>query len=822
MRFLIFRGGARAPRIHGGTLEMMCQPLWLDGQPRIGALGIRPRQPATADGPVAAGVQDAPAGEGARAMDQADQDRRRLLTGGGGFTDDRAPRDALHAMFVRSTRAHAGIGVDPDPAAVVPGVMRVVTGADCRAAGLRGFPAGFALERPGGPQLIRPFRPALARDRVRFVGEPIACVVAESLAAASDGAEAVRVAYEDAPAVTGLDAAFAPGAPAIHDEAPGNLAIALQFGDDATLDAAFAAAALVVETAIDLPRLVPNPMEPRAVVARWDAAAGAFHVATPHQGLNPMRDDLAAVFALPPERIHVERRDVGGAFGARTPAYPEHAAVMLAARLTGRTVRWTATRTETFLADHHGRGTRLAGRLAIDRDGRFAAIDVRYDADLGAYVSSAGAQINVGNPLLTLTGAYAIPTARARFRLGFTSAAPTGPYRGAGRPDIALLVERLTDLAARATGLDPIAIRARNAIPPAAFPWRTPFGATYDRADFPALLMRARREADWDGFAARRQAAAARGRIAGQGIALFTEVAGGAGARDEALVRLEADGRGVRVVVETVSRASGQSHAAAFARIVAPILGLSADAVWLEDSRPEARLAGAGTFGSRTMTAAGSAAAQAARALRLRLLDKAALRANCAPEELDLADGAVVRAGQRIATLAAIVPHLGAEAAALGAIVPRQVFPSGCHVAEVEVDPATGHVRLARYVAVDDAGTVLDPASLEAQVHGAVAQGAGEAFCEGVGHDTASGQMLTASFADYAMPRADDLPMIAVIEQGVPSPFNPLGVKGVGEAGTVGALCAVHAAVADALEAAGARLPAMPFGPARVWQALRR
>ncbi len=755
-------------------------------------------------------------------MDQAAQDQLRLLTGAGCFTNDRAPRDALHAVMVRSTRAHARVRLDLAPAAAVPGMVRVVTGADCCAAGLRSFPASFALERPGGPQLVRPYRPALALGRVRFVGEAIACVVADSLAAALDGAEAVLVEYEDLPVVIGLDAAFAPGAPAIHDEAPGNLAIELGFGDDAALDAAFARAAQVVEAAIDLPRLVPNPMEPRAVVARWDAAEGAFHVATPHQGVNAMRADLAAVFALPPERIHVERRDVGGAFGARTPAYPEHAAVMLASRLTGRTVRWTATRTEAFLTDHHGRGTRLSGRLAIDRDGRFIAIDVRYDADLGAYVSAAGAQINVGTPLLTLTGAYAIPTARARFRLGFTNAAPTGPYRGAGRPDIALLVERLADLAARASGLDPIAIRALNAVPPVDFPRRTPFGATYDRADFPALLTRARREADWDGFPARRQTAAARDRIAGCGMALVTEVAGGAAPKDEALVRLEAHACGVRAVIETTSRSSGQNHAAAFACIVAPILGLPTDAVWLQESRPDVRLAGPGSFGSRTMAATGSAVAEAARLLRERLLREAALRANCAPDELDLAGGAIHRAGTPIATLADIAARMGAQAEAVGVIVPRPVFPSGCHVAEVEVDPATGQVRLTRYTAVDDAGTVLDPAGLAAQVHGAVAQGAGEVLCEGVIHDVGTGQMLTAAFTDYAMPRADDLPMIAVVEQGLPTPFNPLGVKGVGEAGTVGALCAVHAAVADALEGAGARLPAMPFFPGRVWQALRR
>ena len=287
-------------------------------------------------------------------------------------------------------------------------------------------------------------------------------------------------------------------------------------------------------------------------------------------------------------------------------------------------------------------------------------------------------------------------------------------------------------------------------------------------------------------------------------------------------MRLETRAHGVLAVVETVSRSSGQSHAAAFARIVAPVLGLGTDAVRLEESRPESRLAGAASFGSRTMAATGSAAAEAARLLRARLLRAAALRANCAPEELDLADGAVRRGEQRIATLAEIVPLLGAEAEALGAIVPRPVFPTGCHVAEVEIDPETGHVRLTRYTAVDDAGTVLDPAALAAQMHGAVAQGAGEVLWEGVVHDAGTGQILTAAFTDYAMPRADDLPMIAVVEQGLPSPFNPLGVKGAGEAGTVGALCAVHAAVADALEGAGARLPAMPFGPGRVWQALRR
>lgn len=737
---------------------------------------------------------------------QAEAERIRRLRGQGRYTADERFSGAAYAAFVRSPHAHARIlSLDTGEAARMPGVLRMLTARDCESAGFRNFPI---IDRVG-KGLKMPFRPVISGDVVRHPGEIVACVVAETQAQALDAAEAVVVEYEALPAATW----FQEDAPDVHPT--GNVALRHEVGDEAAVEQAREAAALVVDTEIDLPRLQPVTMEPRAAAARWDEASGTYDVRAPHQGVNEIRRDLAAVFGLPADRINVLNGDVGGGFGPRNIAYPEYAAVMLAARLTDRPVVWNGTRSESFLTDIQGRGVRLHGRLALDEAGNFTALSMRYDADMGAYLSPVSVFASINNPLQSLTGCYAIPAAHAILRVIHTNAAPTGPYRGAGRPEMALLVERLVDTAARRLGVDPFALRSRNAIPAASFPWTLPNGPRYDSGDFERLLRTAREASGWDGFADRQKASP--GCILGRGVALFIEVSGGGAMTDEATLTLSAQNDQAGLRIETVTGSTGQSHARTFSLIAGPRLGLPEEAVEFIASDPKGRLSGAGSYASRSTIAAGSAVAAAADALAQRLRSQAALRANCAPEELTLADQHVLRSdGTPVCRIADLLTEPMSET---GKVQPTQAFASGCHVAEVAIDKETGAATLTRYVAVDDAGVTIDHQAAEAQIHGGIAQGAGEVLGEEAVIEPGSGQPIAASLMDYMLPRANDVPLYRVLSCDTPSPFNPLGVKGIGEAGTTGALCSVTNAVADAL--GGRPLPPMPFTQERLWRALQ-
>jgi carbon-monoxide dehydrogenase large subunit len=739
-------------------------------------------------------------------LPQAEAERLRKLRGGGRYTADERFEAAAFAVFVRSPHAHARIvSLEIGDASAMPGVVRVLTGRDCRDLG--NFPV---IDRIG-KGLVIPFRPVLASDVVRHPGEAVACVIAETQAQALDAAEAVLVEYEALPAAVGL----IDGAPLVHPGAPGNVAMRHEAGDAAAVDAAMAAASVVIETEIMLPRLTPVTLEPRAAAAWWDAANGVYVIRAPHQGVNEMRRDFAAVFGLPADRFHVLGGEVGGGFGPRNIAYPEYAAVMLAARLTERPVMWHGTRSESFLTDIQGRGVRVRGRLAVDAAGQFTALSMAYDADLGAYISPVAVFANINNPLQSLTGCYAIPATHAVFRMMHTHAVPTGPYRGAGRPEMALLVERLVDLAARRLRVDPFVLRDRNIIPFEAFPWTLPSGTRYDSGDFSRLMRTARGASDWDGFAARRVASP--GVRLGRGMALFIEVSGGGGAPDEAALTLSAVAGQAALRIETVTASTGQSHARTFANVAAPRLGLPEISVELVASDPKTALSGAGSYASRSTIAAGSAVAAATDALSARLRGLAALRANCAPEELHLADEAICRADG--SSVCRIVDLLVEPMTETGRMQPSNAFASGCHVAEVAVDDATGAAVLTRYLAVDDAGVTIDHQAAEAQIQGGIAQGVGEVLGEESVIDAESGQPYAASLMDYMLPRANDFPTYRVMECNTPSPFNPIGVKGIGEAGTTGALCAVTSAIADAL--GGRDLPAMPFTQERLWRMLQ-
>lgn len=756
-----------------------------------------------------------------RRLSQSEQDRTRWTTGAGRYVADMPAPGALTAVFLRSPHAHANITLfDAAAARAMPGVVGIITGADCEAAGFGNFRALMRYGMNGPRPLVVPFRPVLATGRVRFVGEAVACIVANSQAQAMDAAEAIIVEYDPLPAVVGIDSA-GESAP-IHKEAPGNLAFLHHAGDAQAAQAGLARAAHVVHTSVDLPRVAPVTMEPGGAIARYDVSLQTYHLTSPHQGINEFRPDLAAVLNVPEAQIMVDLPDVGGGFGARSPAYPEHAALLLAARLTGEMIRWVPTRSEAFLIDCHGRSTRLTGKLGLDEKGRFTAMEIEYEADLGAYVTTVGALVNIHNPLQTSSGAYAIPAISVQFKQYFSNAGPIGPYRGAGRPDIALLIERLVDLAAFEIGADPLKLREQNIILPAQFPYLTPAGSTYDNADYTELLATARQAADWETMPARRQEAVQRHRLLGCGVALFTEIAGAGGsAQDQAQVKLQVTGPLAHAVIETITGGSGQSHAETYAFILAPLLGIDPADIVLNASPAHSRLTGSGSIGSRSTQNAGSAVADAGSKLRAKLLAQAALRANAAPEDLHIEDGWVCRKdGSPVMSIAHIVEAEGGCMIEVGSTPSSVSFPSGCHIAEIEIDRDTGVVTLTRYVAVDDSGNVLNPIAAEAQIHGGIVQGVGEVIGEAMRYDE-TGQPLTGSFMDYAMPRAADVPSFIMLDRPTSSPNNPLGVKGLGEAGTTGALGAVTNAIAHALKQVGADIPALPCTADKVWHAMQ-
>jgi carbon-monoxide dehydrogenase large subunit len=740
----------------------------------------------------------------------------RALTGTACYTADVAIDGALHVAFLRADHAHAEIvGIDTAEALAVPGVVAVLTGDDIAAPGK--FRAFLAQPTADGRPLIVPDRPVLARDRVRHAGELVAMVVAETAAAAQDGVEAVMVDWAPLPVVA---AGALDGADPIHPEAPDNHAARVDMGDADAVAAAFDAAARIVEAEVELPRVAPIPLEPRALLARWDGEA--FDLWSAFQGGADLRRELCGVLDLPPEALRIHAAEVGGAFGARGAAYPEHVALLLAARHLRRPLRWQGTRSEMFLSEYPGRGMRLKGRLALDEDGRFTAVDIVASADLGAYVHPVGAHISVSNPVLGATGVYAIGAARMRVNLHFSNAVPLGPFRGAGRPDTALIVERLVDEAARATGQDPVALRRRNILQPSDFPYRTPLGAVYDSGDYGRMLDQAATLADLAGRPARVRAAQGAGRIPGIGIALFVEVAGGGAIpADEVALTVTMRGDAPHVIVETVSKDTGQGHEAAFAPLVAERLGLPAAAVSLVESVAGTTLEGGGSFGSRTSAAVGGAVVRGLDGLCDALVAAVADENGLPPEDLDCDAQAIRHKDGRV-----ICPLGQALAAAAGRglrVVGRnpvdRTYPSGCHIAEVEIDRDTGTLHMTRYVAVDDAGRVLSEPHLKAQILGGISQGIGNAVVECLVTD-ADGQMVNASLMDYALLRATDMPPVTVAAIACPSPTNALGVKGAGEAGTTGAIAAMGNAVANALAGQGVAPIAMPFSPGRLWSAL--
>jgi len=744
----------------------------------------------------------------------------RLVTGTGQYAADWRFPGQFYAHFVRSDRAHAEIvSVDTAQAAKHPGVKGIYTGADAVAAGYVKQMHTLTFTGKGGMQARAPERPVLAHGRVRFVGEAVALVVADTAAAAQDAAEQVSVTYRDLRPVVNAEEALATGAPQLHESAPGNLSMEAEAGDAAAVEAAFAKAAHVARLKVEVTRVAPNPMEPRACTVAYDPRDGSYTIHTCMQGVTTMRRGLSVYTGVPEDKLHLVARDIGGGFGQRTPAYPEHGALMLAAKGTGKPVKWVSTRSEGIATDTHGRSNIIDGRLALDAEGRFLAMRLDWVNDKGAYLGP-GSQGHVRNTTTCMTGVYRIPALYATYRVAFTTANPVSSYRGAGRPDIAYIVERLVDEAAAQLKLDPAELRRRNFIPPDAFPYKTPTGSVYENADLPGMLAQALKLADWKGYPKRRAQSEKRGRLRGIGIATVIENTGaGQALRDE--VEIVLDKRGT-VTVHTQSKSQGHGHETTFGTIVSDALGIPLERVKIVQGALEAqhRLLGNHTGGSRSTVGAGSVCHIAAQKLIEHGRSAAALELGVEPSQVEYAKGEFrSKESKRRVSLADLAKSKPVTVTGEGKF--GSTFPNGCHIAEVEIDPATGATEIVSYCAVDDVGTVINHHVVEGQLHGGVAMGAGQIFGEHVFYDPGTGQLLTGSFMDYYMPRAGLLPEIRGAEHPTPSKVSPLGVKGVGESGCTGSLPALGNAMMDALRPLGIGHLDMPLTPAKVWHAIR-
>ena len=769
---------------------------------------------------------------------------RRFLTGRGRFVADIDLPGALACALVRSPHAHAAIRrIDTAAALASSGVIAVLTGADMAADGMAPMRPLWLVRSRDGSAMAEPPRFALARERVRHVGEPVAAVIAESLAQALDAAERVEVAYEPLPAVTDARDAQAAGAPQLHASAPGNVCFRWAKGDEAAVAAAFRSAPHTV--AIDLVnnRLVGAAIEPRAVIATAEPDGGKLTLYTSTQAPHHIRRQVTEQLGISESALRVVSPDVGGGFGYKGKLYPEEGIVAWAARRLGRPVRWVATRAESFVADNQARDHLTHAELAFDDEGHFLALRVATFANLGAYVSTFGAAIPSAIYSALFAGGYRTPAIFIESTGIFTNTTPTDAFRGAGRPEACYVLERLADGAAGKLGIDRAEIRRRNLIPPTAMPYKTPIGPTYDCGDFPKVFDRTLALAAYEGFPKRRTEAARRGRLRGIGMACYVESSGVApsrfagvnGARvgfyEAASIRVEPDGA-VRAMLGTHNH--GQGHATTFAQILSSRLGVPVENVEVVEGDTDAVPHGTGTFGSRSIAVGGCALDRAADKIVAKGKLIAAHLMEAAAGDVDFNDGAFVIAGtdRRVSfaevAQAAYVPHnFPLETVEPGlqetAVYdpPSFAFSNGAHVCELEIDPDTGRIELVGFWGVDDVGTVINPMIVDGQIHGGVAQGLGQALLEHCAYD-GGGQLVSGSFMDYAVARADDLPLfITECDESQPCTHNPLGAKGCGEAGSIGAPAAVVSAALDALAPLGVTHLEMPLTSEQVWRRIR-
>jgi carbon-monoxide dehydrogenase large subunit len=746
----------------------------------------------------------------------------RFLTGQGAYLADLRFPGLVHAVLLRSPHAHARIvAIDTALACAAPGVRAVLTAADVRADGLQPLLPTVAANPQTGEAFAFLPQPLLAAKRVRHVGEAVALIVADTKAQALDAAELVAVDYDPLPAVTDAAAAAAPGAPELAAEVPGNRCLSWRAGDHAAVTAAFAAAAHVVRLFVGARRIVTNPMEPRGAVGLFDPRTGRYTVHVSSQSLHANRDAAARALGVPAECVRFVAPDVGGGFGAKNFPYPEHALLAWAARRVGRPVKWIASRSETFLADHQGRDHQADAALALDAEGRFLALRVTSIANLGAYLAGSAGGVQTGQYAQLPGSVYAIPAVALDITAVFTNTPPIGVLRGPGFAEQNAIIERLIDAAARQCGFDRLALRRRNLIPAAAMPVTNALGNTVDSGDFPAMFDRAVARADVAGFAARQADSAARGRLRGLGVACHIKGTGGA-PRENVDIRFAPDGT---VALITGTQTIGQGHETTFPQILADRLGLPNAAIRLVQGDTDLTPLGGGHGSSRATYMGGTAIWRAAAAIIAKARPIAAEALEAAEADIGFADGRFTVAGTN---LGIGLMDVAARARAAGTTLDTyaawtreaMTFPNGAHVVEVEIDPDTGQVLLVRHAAVDDYGVLVNPMVATGQAHGAIAQGAGQALGECAVFDPGSGQPLAASFMDYALPRAADLPDFDLGFSPTRCTTNPLGVKGCGEAGTIGVFPAIVNAVADALGPRGGHGFEAPASPFAVWRAL--
>ncbi len=741
-----------------------------------------------------------------------------LLRGAGRYVADVTPEATLHAVMLRSPHAHARFSIsDLARVRAMPGVRLVLTAADVAELG--------PLPTPGvipGPEIKIPAYPILAKDVVRHVGDAIAFVVAETLDAAKDAGEAITVDWQPLPHVIGAMAALAPGAPQVWPDRPGNLAFETAVGDARATKAAFAQGSRIVEIMIVNQRLVTNYLDTRGVIAEYDGERYTLTLGS--QGSHFIRDIICGnVLKIPPDKMRVVTPDVGGGFGTKLFPYREYALAAVAAKRLRRPVKWIAERTEHFLGDSHGRDNISSARLALDDKGRFLGLELDIVADMGAYLSCYAPYI----PWLGVgmaTGAYDIPVAHVRLRATYTNTVPVDAYRGAGRPEASYLIERLVDAAARDLGVAPDALRRKNLIKPKAMPYTTPTGKIYDSGDFAGHMARAQELADWNGFAKRAALSKRAGRLRGIGLATYIEACGSNGP-ETAIVRLDRDGD---VTVLIGSQSTGQGHATSYAQLVAERLDLPPERVRVVQGDTDLIASGAGTGGSSSIPVGGVSVDRATKTLADQIKQLAADALEAAASDLEISGGTVRVAGtDRVISFVDLAAHPQARPERLRAAsefsTEQPTFPNGTHIAEVEIDPLTGATTILQYVVVDDFGATLNPLLLAGQVHGGAVQGIGQALMEDTVYDTGSGQLLSASLMDYALPRAEHSPSFVFETRNVPCKNNPLGVKGAGEAGAVGSCPAVMNAVVDALwRAYRIRHIDMPATAQRVWEAIQQ
>src|SRR5579862_8642544 len=743
---------------------------------------------------------------------------RRFLTGSGRYLDDIVRPRQAHAAMLRSPHAHARIrAIDTAAAADAPGVIAVLTGADLARDRIGAIPCVSGLSNRDKSAMAMPPRPAIVEDRVRHVGDAVAMVVAESVAAARDAAELIAVDYQALPAAVATERALDPGQPAVWDDHPGNLAFDWEIGDSAAVERARATARHRVSLSLVNNRVVVNSMEPRGAIGEYDRGEDSYTLWSSTQGSHFVRNLLAEhVFHMPENRIRVVTPDVGGGFGMKLFLYPEHALVLWAAKRLGRPVKWVPDRAESFLTDTQGRDN-------------LVRLDLALVADMGAYLSNFAPEIPTFSGAVMYSGVYAVPAVHVAVKGVYTNTVPVDAYRGAGRPEAAYAVERLVAHAARQLGVAADELRRRNFIRPQAMPHTTPLGLVYDSGDFARNMADARGKADAAGFPARRAAARARGRLRGLGDAVYIEQSGFP--PDEfAEARFDPSGT---LTLLMGSQSSGQGHQTAYAQLAAEKLGLPLDKIRVLQGDTQAIAFGRGTGGSRSLPVGGAALAHAADKLIAKGRKIAAHLFEASEADIAFDDGVFAIAGtDRSVTIDAVAraafnpaqlpPGLEPGFAESGHFTPpAPTFPNGCHVCEVEIDPETGHIDIVRYLVVDDFGVVINPLLLRGQVHGGIAQGVGQAMLERTVYDPDSGQLLSGDLTDYALPHADTLPVLEFSYNVVPCRTNPLGVKGAGEAGAIGAPPALVNAVIDALAELGIEHLDMPLTPERLWRAMR-